>query len=305
MADALKWLKQRKVAVLYGGRSNEAEISRRTGRAVLNGFKNLGCDAVGVEADSHFIQKLKSARIGFCFIALHGKFGEDGAVQGLLEMMKIPYAGSGILSSALSMDKIVTKVLLKHRGIPTAPFEEIAPESRGVSLKLPYVVKPSDSGSAIGVTIVRKPGELKAALAAARKHSNRILAEKFIEGVEVTAPVLGEKVLPIIEIVPKGKFYDFKSKYVKGMSTHLIPARISAAAEAKVKRYALETHRALGSRAFSRIDFIIDKKNQPWVLELNSIPGMTETSLFPESAKVAGHTFESMLLEMVKYSLWP
>ncbi len=301
--DALTWLKKRKIAVLSGGLSSEAEVSRRTGKAVINGFKNLGLRAVGIESGHDLAQKIKQSGAGFCFIALHGKWGEDGTVQGMLEVMGIPYAGSGVLASAIAMDKAASKILFQHHKIPTAPFQILERQDKKISLKTPFVIKPVDGGSAIGVSIVKNPRDAAAAIKTARKQSRRILAERFIEGTEVTVPVLGDQVLPVIEIVPKGKFYDYKSKYVKGMSSHLIPARLDAKAEKLVRRYALAAHRALGCRAFSRVDFIVDKRDQPWALELNSIPGMTETSLFPESAKAAGYSFESMLLEMVKHSI--
>lgn len=310
--ETFAWLKKRKIAVLYGGPSPEAAVSRRTGKAVLNGFKNLGLRAVGIEAGADLAKRIKDSGAGFCFIAMHGKPGEDGTVQGLLDVMGIPYAGSGVLSSAMSMDKAATKIVFQHHKIPTAPFQILEPvgaslgsglSAGAIKLRPPYVVKPVDGGSAIGVSVVRNASGAAAALRAARRVSRRVLAEKFIDGIEVTVPVLGDQVLPVIEIVPKGKFYDYKSKYVKGMSSHVIPARITAQADRACRRFALEAHRALGCRGFSRTDFIIDKKNQPWALELNSIPGMTETSLFPESAKAAGYSFESMLLEMVRSSL--
>ncbi len=301
--DTLAKLKRMKIAVLYGGPSPEAAVSRRTGKAVLNGFKKLGLRAVGIEAGADLAKKIKDSGAGFCFIALHGKPGEDGTVQGMLDVMKIPYSGSGVLASSLSMDKAATKIVFAHHKIPTAPFQILESGDHSVSFKPPYVVKPVDGGSAIGVSIVRSASGASAALKAARKISKRLLAEKFIAGTEVTVPVLNGEALPVIEIVPKGKFYDYKSKYGKGMSNHLIPARITAEADGLCRRYALEAHRALGCRGYSRTDFIVDKQNRPWALELNSIPGMTETSLFPESAKAAGYSFEALLLEMVRESL--
>ena len=292
-------LKKLRIGVLYGGRSDESEISRRTGKAVLNGLQKLGLHVSGIEVKTNLPQELLRKKINFCFIALHGKYGEDGAVQGLCEMMGIPYSGSGVLSSALSMNKARTKETLLAHGIPTAPFQLVSSASEKIRLRLPFVVKPVDGGSAIGVTIVSKNSEIKNAVRLALRHSREILIEAFIPGREVTAPILGGEALPLIEIVSKRSFYDFKAKYIKGMSDHILPARVSKAIETKIKNYALKIRRILGCRAFSRSDFIVDSKGNPWFLELNSIPGMTETSLFPESAAAAGYSFPEMLLKII------
>lgn len=302
----LRWLKSRKIAVLYGGWSDESTISRKTGAAVLNALRQLGVKAEGIDVDRSIASRLSAGKFGFCFVALHGKFGEDGTVQGLLEMMNIPYSGSGVLASALSMNKAACKDIFKNRGIPTAPFQLIGADEAGkarIGLPLPFVVKPVDGGSAIGVTIVRKSSDAARAVRTALRHSSHALAEKFIEGREVTAAVLGDRVLPLIEIVPKSPFYDFKAKYVKGMSDHILPARVSERAAKEIRRHALAAHRALGCRACSRIDFIVDRKDRPWVLEVNSIPGMTETSLFPEAARAVGLSFPETILEIVRLSL--
>jgi D-alanine-D-alanine ligase len=299
------WLRRRRIAVLYGGLSEEREISKRTGKAVLEAFGELGLDAVGIDADKRLPEKISRLKIGFCFIALHGKFGEDGTVQGLCELMGIPYSGSGVLASALSMNKAVSKRIFQGAGIPTRPFETTNDPSSRSGIPLPVVVKPVDGGSAIGITVVRKKSELKKALRTALRYSESALIEKFVKGKEVTAPVLGETVLPLIEIVPKRSFYDFKSKYVKGMSDHILPARLSGKAGESVRAAAVRAHRALGCRAFSRVDFIVDRNGRPWILELNSIPGMTETSLFPESARAAGYSFPEMILEIVRLSKRP
>ncbi|MBI2119790.1 MAG: D-alanine--D-alanine ligase [Elusimicrobia bacterium] len=301
MDSTVLWLQKKRIAVLYGGWSEEAEISRRTGLSVLKAFKDLSLNAVGIELSHDLPEKLKKEKIGFCFIALHGKFGEDGTVQGLCEIMGIPYSGSGVLASALSMDKAQSKIIFKESGLPTPRFELVS--SSRSCLRFPVVVKPNDGGSAIGIAIVKKEPDLKKAVAQALKYSKQVLIEEFIEGKEITAPILGKKVLPLIEIIPKHDFYDYASKYEIGMSQHLIPARLSYRCARAVSELAYEAHCILGCRAFSRVDFIIDKKNKPWILELNSIPGMTETSLYPEAAKAAGLDFSGMILEMVKYSI--
>ena len=268
----------------------------------MNALKAARVNAKGIEVTKRLPADLLKNRIDFCFIALHGKYGEDGTVQGLCEMMRIPYSGSGVLASALSMNKAVTKSFLSAHGIATAPFQVLSGSNQKPALPLPFVVKPVDGGSAIGVTIVRKASQVKPALKLALKHSRQALAEKFIAGREVTAPVLGNQVLPLIEIIPKSAFYDFKSKYDKGGSRHILPARLSPAATALIRRWALEAHNILGCRAFSRSDFIVDKNGRPFFLEINSVPGMTETSLYPESARAAGYSFPDMILEIIRHS---
>lgn len=293
--EILRWLKRRRIAVLCGGFSSEKEISKKTGRAVFRALHELGLNPLLLEADTNLPLKLLQKKITFCFIALHGKWGEDGTVQGLLEMLKIPYSGSGVLASALCMNKIFAKRLLVQSGIPTPPIFRHP--------IFPCVVKPVDCGSAMGVSIVRKKSEFKKALQLAKAYSREIFFEKFIAGKEITAPILGEKVLPLIEIIPKSSFYDYKAKYGKGMSTHLIPASIPLRTNRQIQELALRTHQSLGCRAFSRVDFLLDAKGKPWVLEVNSIPGMTETSLFPESAQAAGISFPEMILEIIGHSL--
>lgn len=309
----IRWLKKRRVAVLCGGFSSEKEISRKTGRAVFKALLELDLNAILLEIDSNLPLKLRREKIGFCFIALHGKWGEDGTVQGLLEMLQIPYSGSGVLASALCMNKIFAKRIFLNNGIPTPPFQIVRHASSAAHRRIgnskfkirnfPLVAKPAECGSAIGVSIVRKNSELKKALHLALRYSKEAFLEKFIPGKEITAPILGEQVLPLIEIVPKRSFYDYKAKYVKGMSAHLIPPKIPAKATRQIQELALQAHKALGCRAFSRVDFILDEKGKAWALEVNSIPGMTETSLFPESAKAAGISFPEMVLEIIRYSL--
>lgn len=291
-----------RVGVLYGGGSDEAAISRKSGRAVLNALRLARVDARGIEVTKRLPADLLKNKIDFCFIALHGKYGEDGTVQGLCEMMRIPYSGSGVLASALSMNKALTKSLLSAHGIATAPFQVLSDSNQKPALPLPFVVKPVDGGSAIGVTIVSKASQIKPAIKLAIKHSRQALAEKFVAGREVTAPVLGNKVLPLVEIIPNRAFYDFKAKYDKGGSLHVLPARLPARTASLIKKWALEAHNILGCKAFSRSDFIVDKNGRPFFLEINSVPGMTETSLYPESARAAGYSFSKMILEIIRHS---
>ncbi|MBI4218240.1 MAG: D-alanine--D-alanine ligase [Elusimicrobia bacterium] len=298
-----RWIQNKRIAVLYGGWSEEAPISRKTGAAVLKAFRERNVSAVGIEMNSSVAEKIRKSRADFCFIALHGKWGEDGTAQGLCELLKIPYSGSGVLASALSMNKSVSKTVFQKHGIPTPPFR--VTRSWPVSFSLPAVIKPVDGGSAIGVTVAHKREEVKSAFQTAIKYSQEVLLEKFVKGKEITAAVLGDRALPLIEILPKHAFYDYTSKYVQGMSRHILPARIPAKVAQQVSEIALKAHAALGCRAFSRVDFIVDGNGSPWVLELNSIPGLTETSLFPEAARAAGFSFSEMIFEMVRCSLNP
>ncbi len=291
-----------KIGVVYGGRSDEAEISRRTGKAVLNALRNAGKNAVGIEATKNLPENLRKNKIDFCFIALHGKFGEDGTVQGLCEMMQIPYSGSGVLASALAMNKAAAKTILRSCGVPTADFEVAASPSHQTRLALPLVVKPVDGGSAIGITMIKNQSQLSPAIRLALKFSQSALIEKFVAGIEVTAPVLGDAALPLVEIIPSHSFYDYHAKYAKGGSRHVLPARVSKKSEMQIKTLALKAHKALGCRGFSRSDFIVTKSGKPFFLELNSVPGMTETSLFPESARAAGYAFPEMILQMIRLS---
>jgi D-alanine-D-alanine ligase len=297
--------KPQKVAVLMGGRSSEREISIKTGKQISQALRGEGYEVKEIDPAGALVKDLKDFQPDVVFIALHGKYGEDGTIQGLLELLGFPYTGPGVLSSALCMDKVIAKKVMCYEGIPTPSFQVIteqlddgAMENLIKELGLPLVVKPSKQGSAIGVSIVRKTGELEKALTEALKYDQAVLVEEYIDGTELTAAVLGTKnprVLPLIEIVSETEFYDFTAKYSPGMSHHIIPARISPEAARKVEELALRTYRAMDCRQLSRVDFMLNSEGEPFVLETNTIPGMTETSLFPESAKAAGISFTELV----------
>jgi len=312
--DVRQWIEGKRIGVLYGGTSSEREISLASGAAVLNALRGRGIDAVGIDAGPDLPQRLKTKKIDFAYIALHGPGGEDGTVQGMLEVMGIPYAGCGVLSSALAMDKIYTKRILDAAGLPTPRWRVL--EKRAVSnpaanrgsragLRFPVVVKPSAQGSAIGVSVVRNAAGLAPALAAAFALDPRILIEDYIAGTEITVGILGNKPLPVIEIVPRNEFYDFESKYTAGCSQHLIPPRLPRAVIRKAQTLAYDVFRALNCRAVARIDMIVDRARRPWILEVNTIPGMTETSLLPDAARAAGIDFTELVLKIIEYSLMP
>lgn len=308
--DIIKWLKGKKIGVLYGGMSAEREISLSSGKAVLKALKDLKLNAIGIDAGKNLPEQLKKNKIDFAYIVLHGNFGEDGTVQGLLEIMGIPYTGCGVLASAIAMDKIYTKRILNSMKLPTPAWSMAVKDSNSIkkedgfaALKFPVVVKPATQGSAIGINIVNNKKELSSAFETAFKYDSKVIVEEYIKGTEITAGVLGNTALPVVEIVPANKFYDFDSKYKVGKSQHLIPPRLSAKTIKNIQELALKTFEALGCRAVARIDMIIDKNNKPWILEANTIPGMTETSLLPDEARAAGMSFNELVLKIIECSI--
>ncbi|MBE3581735.1 MAG: D-alanine--D-alanine ligase [Thermoanaerobacteraceae bacterium] len=307
-----------KIAVLMGGPSSEREISLKSGEAVYQALLSKGHEVFKVDLTPTTPAELLASRPDLVFIALHGKPGEDGSVQGMLEVMGIPYTGSGVLASALTMDKICTKRLLQQAEIPTAPFLVFsAEECRQGSLPgtldrvrqelgLPVVVKAPTQGSTIGTYIVRSPEELELALAGALRYDPQVLVEKFLPGPEVTAAVLGNEepqVLPLIEIVSHTGFYDYQAKYTPGLSDHLIPPRLSEEVQAETARLAAQVYKLLGCRGFARVDFIVVGGRHPHVLEVNSVPGLTATSLVPDAARAAGYSFPDLIQKIVDLAL--
>jgi len=292
-----------------GGNSAEREISIQTGTEVLRALAALGYKAHSLDYDERFIDALREARPDVVFIALHGPGGEDGHVQAILEYLSIPYTGSGLEACALSMDKHLTKKLLAAEGLPT-PVWDLFDLTGGTlpllpgSLDLPLVIKPRFQGSAVGVAIVRTHEEWTAAMLDASKLYAQILAEEYLEGREFTCAVLGEEALPIIEIVAnRDGFYSYRAKYEPGGSTHVVPARIDEDLAARLQMLALSAHRLLGLRDYSRSDFIVTADRRPYLLEINSLPGLTPVSLFPDACAVVGISFEALIDRLVGYAL--
>ena len=285
--------KRKRVAVVLGGASAEAEISQLTGESVARSLAERGYNVSVIRAGRDLPARLLAARIDVVFIALHGRFGEDGCVQGLLESMRIPYTGSGVLASAVGMDKAVCKRLWRHAGLPTPPWAEVGPGVAVASAfrlpaKLPVVVKPVSEGSSLGVSIVRERPKLVAAVEQARNVAPRILIERYIAGKEVTVGILGLRVLGTMEVVPKGEFLSYDVKYVPGHEEFLVPAPIPEATERSLSEIALAAHEAIRARGYSRTDFRIDRKNQPWLIEINTLPGLMNLSYLPKIAAHAG-----------------
>ncbi len=303
------WLSRQRIGVLMGGRSAEREISLKTGRAILKSLKRQGFQAVAVDADKNLPQRLRQLKIQVAYIALHGLGGEDGTVQGLLETMGIPYTGSGVLASAVAIDKIASKRFFEGAGLNTARWFALkaadSPQAaaKARALGYPLVVKPARQGSALGISIVKKPADLAVALKQAFRLDTDVLVEKFIKGPEITVGILGPQTLPIIEIVPANRpFYDFHAKYQPGGSRHLLPARISPRAAARARELSLAACALLQTRAVARVDLIVDRGDQPMLLEVNTIPGMTETSLLPDAAAALGIDFDRLVLKIAEYS---
>jgi D-alanine-D-alanine ligase len=297
-----------RVAVVMGGSSAEREISIRSGSEVLRALHSLGYDAHSLDYDDRFIDALRQLKPDLVFIALHGPGGEDGHVQALLEYLSIPYTGSGLEAAALSMDKHLTKKLLAAEGLPT-PVWDLFDLTGGTlpllpgSLDLPLVIKPRFQGSAVGVAIVRTHEEWTNAMLDASKSYGQILAEEYVDGREFTCAVLGEEALPIVEIVAnRDGFYSYGAKYEPGGSTHIVPARIDDDLAARLQMLALSAHRLIGLRDYSRSDFIVTADQRPSLLEINSLPGLTPVSLFPDACAAVGISFEALIDRLVGYA---
>ena len=296
-------LKNKKIAVLMGGLSAEREISLKTGQAVLKALLESGCDAVAIDVDRDLPGQLQAVAAEVAFICLHGRYGEDGTVQGLLEMMHIPYTGSGVMSSSMVMDKVITKQLLLYHEISTPGFMVYrAGDDLAEVLKrcrhFPLIVKPAREGSTIGITIVHDKVQLEAGLTEALKHDDLILIEDFIQGDEVTVSVLNNEALPIIKIVPKSGFYDYESKYTPGQTEYLLPAPLEAVLYNRLQEVSVDACKALSCRGAARVDFMV-REREFFCLEINTIPGMTETSLLPKAASEAGVTFNELVLQIL------
>ncbi|HAN86691.1 MAG TPA: D-alanine--D-alanine ligase [Firmicutes bacterium] len=294
-----------KVAVLMGGSSSEREVSLKSGAQVAAALRRLGHEVMVIDPAANGLNALSDFNPDAVFIALHGRFGEDGCIQGALEMMGLRYTGSSVLSSAIAMDKTISKALFDMSGIPTPPYVVVSrrhdPRSAlelALGVGIPCVVKPSSQGSTVGISIVKESSALEEALKIALDHDEEALVEKFIQGTEVTVGVVGKRdpqALPVLEIVPKNEFYDWESKYTPGMSEHIIPARISEAAQEECQRLALRAHAALKCRGYSRVDMIVEPEGRVWVLEVNTLPGLTEVSLLPDAARAEGIAFDELI----------
>jgi len=289
-------LKKKKIAVLMGGLSAEREVSLKSGAAVLKAVQAKGYDAVGIDAGRDLAAQLAAHGVEVAFIALHGRFGEDGSVQGLLELMDIPYTGSGVLGSALAMHKVYAKRVFEGAGLTVAPYRVLRRgDQPDLPFPLPVVVKPSREGSSVGVSIVKSVEAMQPALEEAFKYDPEVLVEQFIDGREIQVGILDDRALGAIEIVPKNEFYDFEAKYTDGMAEHIFPAPLPPAQYEEVLRLGERAHAALGCDCYSRVDFLVTKEGESYILEVNTLPGMTDLSLLPEIARGAGIEFGELV----------
>ena len=300
---------KRKIAVLMGGTSAERDVSLSTGKQILGALDETRYAFTSLDTAEMpaLLKSLAEDRPDVAVIALHGKGGEDGTLQGLLDLLSIRYTGSGVLASALAMDKAMSKRVLTAAGVLMPQDTTLR---RGETLvgeiALPCIVKPNALGSTIGMAIARTSAEISPAVEAAFGYDDTVLIEQFITGTEITVPILGNaelEVLPIVEIVPKGGFYDYDAKYTAGATDEIVPARISETLAAEARRIAQLCHRTLGCRGMSRTDMIITPDGQIYTLEVNTIPGMTPTSLLPRSAEAAGYTFAQLLDRLIALAL--
>ncbi len=326
-----------KVAVLMGGRSSEREISLRTGRGCAQALRNLGHDVTSVDAADGVVlppgeeesaarsieevrrlsreamlDALRTAPIreaDVVLLALHGTWGEDGTVQGALELAGKVYTGSGVLASAVAMDKAMAKRVFEREAIPTPHWMliEAGVSGRALDVKLlggyPLVVKPNAEGSTVGLTIVRHPAELQPAISKAAEYDTHVLVEQYIEGRELTVAVIGEVAYPVVEIEPKSGFYDYEAKYTKGASVYTCPAKVPTELSRHIRELSLEAAQALGCTGVSRVDLRLSEDDEPYVLEVNTTPGMTPTSLVPMAAAAKGMSYDQLVGRMLDLAL--
>ena len=305
-----KTLKQEKIAVLLGGTSAEREVSLNSGNAVLEALRKQGYDAHPIDPKTFPVATLKAQGFDRVFNILHGRGGEDGTMQGLLEQIGLPYTGCGVMASALTMDKMRTKMLWKAFGLPVAEMEIVTTENRVnlnpmavvKKLGLPLMVKPSLEGSSVGLTKVKTVEELESAVDFALKFDRTVLIEEWLAGDEFTVPVLDGEVLPSIKIVPEGEFYDYDAKYISDNTQYFCPAGLTEAREQELRRLVKQAYDVVGCRGWSRIDVMADAEGKFRLVEVNTNPGMTSHSLFPKSAATVGYSFEQLVEKILELS---
>jgi len=293
-----------KVAVLLGGRSAEREVSLKSGAAVLAALQKAGVDAHPfdpAERDLHLLLEEGFQRV---FIALHGRFGEDGTVQGALELMGIPYTGSGVMASAIAMDKWRTKMIWQAADLPIPAYAALTEvgdwQALAAHLKLPLFMKPANEGSSVGISKVKTVAELPAAYAEAAQHDKVVLAESFVGGGEYTVAIVNGRALPTIKIEPANEFYDYDAKYLRNDTRYLCPSGLNAADEAEMQSLALRSFELIGAEGWGRVDFLRDESGKAYLLEINTSPGMTDHSLVPMAARQAGIGFEQLVLQVLE-----
>ncbi|GAB6100375.1 D-alanine--D-alanine ligase [Halanaerocella petrolearia] len=311
-------LEDKTIAVIRGGKSKEREVSLKTGQAILNTLQKQGYETIDVDpAQDNLPQALLDQDVDLSFIALHGRFGEDGTLQGLLELEGIPYTGSGVLASSVAMDKVTSKRLFQQVGVTTPEFMVLTSEQFKMKkeecrqqikqeLEMPVVVKPALEGSSIGLSIVDQEEDIMSSLEEAFKYDQEILIEEYIPGREITVGLLGNKnpeTLPVIEIKPKDGVYDFEAKYTKGLTEFEVPAKLDEQVYQRAQKLALQAHQVLKCSGMSRVDLRLTPQGGLYVLEVNTIPGMTETSLLPQAAEASGIDFSELVIKILQSAL--
>ena len=287
---------QMRVGVLMGGLSSEREVSLNSGKGVFEALKGRGYNALAIDwaPGDNIASKLVSAEVEIVWNALHGTYGEDGSVQGLLDCLAIPYTGAGVLASALAMDKIMAKQIFRDRGVPTPKAIVATSAHEAKEIGVPCVVKPGADGSSVGVTIVREASEVGTAFALAAKGGSPVLVEEFIDGAEVNVGILDDEILGSVEIRPATEFYDYQAKYQRSDTQYIVPPELPASAVDAAEAIALAAHVSLGVTAYSRVDLMIGANGRPTVLEVNTLPGMTATSLLPKIAAARGMDYAAL-----------
>ena len=293
-----------KVAVLLGGKSAEREVSLKSGGMVLKALRSRGVDAHPFDPAERGLDALIDERFARVFIALHGRFGEDGTVQGILEWLGIPYTGSGVLASALAMDKLRTKRLWAAEKLPTPAYELLAEDTNfriaARKLGVPLMVKPASEGSSIGMSKVRAAGGLEPAYRLAAKYDRVVIAEQFIDGMELTGAILAERALPLIKLETPRDFYDYEAKYLADDTRYIVPSGLPAKKERELQDLCLAAFRALGCSGWGRVDLMLSKRGRPYLLEVNTSPGMTDHSLVPMAARAVGMSYEDLCLRILE-----
>lgn len=296
-----------KVAVLMGGKAAEREISLRSGQAVTDALVRQGIDATACDVSS--IDELTDIALNYdrAFIALHGRWGEDGTVQAILDDLDLPYTGSGMAASAIAMDKLRTKWMWQGAGLPTPKFiwvsESLPFDQAKFDIPFPVIVKPSHEGSSIGMRKVNVLDELSEAVAFAQQYDSEVLIEQWVTGSEYTVAVLNGEALPLIQLKTSHEFYDFEAKYQSNDTQYICPCGLPAELEEKIQTIALEAFKVVGAKTWGRVDVMLDENNTPWLIELNSVPGMTDHSLVPMAASETGRSFEQLVAEILKSTL--
>lgn len=295
-----------KVALLMGGWSAEREISLKSGNAVLAALQRQGVDVVAIDVNRDVFNVLKAGNFDRAFNMLHGRGGEDGVIQAILELLELPYTGSGVLGSAIAMDKLRTKYLWRGLGLPTPDFvmldSEAACHAALQTLGLPLIVKPVFEGSSVGISKVKQASEMPAAWELARRYGP-VIAEKWIVGGEYTVGILSERILPAIRLETRREFYDYQAKYIDNDTQYHCPCGLSAASEQHIQALSLQAFTAIGGRGWGRVDLMVDQEEQPWLIEVNTVPGMTDHSLIPMGAKAVGIDFDELVLRILSSSL--